>query len=201
MNNQVFIRNNQGNSTFKTVTNHYNFVPVSPSIWKRRSIVYEYILMYKTIMPVIMKNSQFLNLKRIVSILIFAFIFINSHAIYLGWNQKKLGRYLSRHAGSRIEVVHDVTSEVSYIFEEGNDIRGMRFYFDTEGKCFAYSIKYDLRSGDKLTEFIHDRFDYNASENIFQNSKYELHYEGGRTGHEIYVTYRKTDAGTNMSLR
>ena len=148
-----------------------------------------------------MKKIRLFNLWKLVFVLFFTFLFFNSNAIYLGWNQNKLDRYLNRHVGYKIEQVKQLSSNVTYVFERGDNIIKMIFYFNMEGSCFAYSIIYDIRYGDELTEFIHRQFTYNKAEDYFENNRSKLYYEGGRTKHEIYVTDKRANDDSNIGMK
>ena len=106
-----------------------------------------------------------------------------------------------RHAGYRIEKVIEGISEVTYVFEKGNIINVMVFYFSIKGGCFAYSVVYDQKYGNELSNYIKDKYKYNADEDYYENTRCKLYYKGGSLKHEIFVTDIKTENQVSISMK
>ena len=148
-----------------------------------------------------MKKFRLFKLRRLLFLLLFTFLFVNSHALYLGWNQNKLNRYLHRHAGLSIELVKQGSSEVTYFFERGTGITRMIFYFNMEGRCTSYSVIYNLRYADELSQFLNDNFTYNRAEDYYENNRCKLYYEGGKIQHRIYITDKRVNKEVSISMK
>ena len=147
-----------------------------------------------------MKTIRLIRFRKILIILFFTFLFVNSNALYLGWDQNKIDKYLNRYSSQEFEV-REGNAEVAYYFEGSKGITRMVFHLNTEGKCYAFSIIYDLRYAGKLSKYIKNNFSYNSAEDVYENKKLKLYYEGGRTQHKIYITDKGSNAEMNISMK
>ena len=147
-----------------------------------------------------MKNFDTNKSGRLILVLFFLFLFVNTNALYLGWNKNRLERYLNRHAGYRIDRVKEDPDELTFTFEQDVGIKKMVFYL-TDGKCSAYSITYDLRYGKDLKEFLSDRYTYNRERDYFEDKRRRLYYSGGLINHEIYIEDKRFVMESSISMK